>query len=126
GFAITGAHEGDTWLLKVDYDGMEEWSQSYFHNNSNHGNSVEQTSDGGFIIAGVVGGVEALLLKTNSSGEEEWRQYIGGDAADWANSVHQTGDDGFILSGSTRSFNFGGRDAYLVKTDPEGNTISIE
>jgi hypothetical protein len=126
GFVITGmADGGDTWLLKIDYDGMEEWSHTYLENNNNHGNFVEQTSDGGFIIAGVTGG-EGLLIKTNSAGEDEWRQFLGGAGADWFNSVHQTNDGGFILSGSTRSFSFGQRDAYLVKTDPEGNTISIE
>ncbi|MBL7047544.1 MAG: hypothetical protein ISR95_07980 [Candidatus Marinimicrobia bacterium] len=126
GFVITGMTAGDTWLLKIDFDGMEEWSQTYFQNNSDHGNSIEQTSDGGFIIAGVIGGVEGLLIKANSMGEDEWSQIIGGNSADWFNSVQQTTDGGFILSGSTRSFNFGGRDAYLVKTDPEGNTVPIE
>ena len=126
GFVITGMYGSDTWLLKVSPEGLEEWSQIYSNIQNDHGNSVEQTSDGGFIIAGVLSG-DALLLKTNSIGEEEWRQYIGSaSGAEWANSVHQTDDGGFILSGSTRSFNFGERDAYLVKTDPEGNTISIE
>ncbi len=126
GFVITGMYRNDTWLLKVSPEGLEEWSHTYSSINNDHGNSVHRTSDGGYIIAGVSSG-NALLLKTNSIGEEEWRQYIGpATGAEWANSVHQTDDGGFILSGSTRSFSFGERDAYLVKTDPEGNTISIE
>jgi hypothetical protein len=128
GFALTGMlNGGQAWLLKLNSEGLEEWNRTINDGDNSHGNSLQQTSDGGYIVAGSAGsGARSILIKTNSIGDEEWMHAPGGGSQTWLNSVQQTTDGGYIASGSTRSFSFGQRDAYLVKTDPEGNTISIE
>ena len=88
--------------------------------------SVQQTSDGGFILAGFTGSFGAgyfdmYLVKTDASGNEIWSQTFGGSELEQARSVQQTSDGGFILAGITESFGAGNYDMYLVKTDSQGN-----
>jgi hypothetical protein len=87
--------------------------------------SVQQTSDGGFIIAGSTfsygsGGSDAWLIKTDIEGKRLWDKPFGGIENDTAISVQQTSDDGFIIAGSTFSYSLGGSDAWVIKTDAQG------
>jgi hypothetical protein len=83
--------------------------------------SAQQTSDGGYIIAGMSFG-DVYLIKTNASGDTLWTRTYGGANADWGYSVQQTSDGGYIIAGSTNSFRVGRSDVYLIKTDSNGNS----
>lgn len=135
GYTVTGWWdvEGDfkeVYLVKTDEDGNEEWSQTFGDEEMTAiGHSVEQTSDGGFIIGGRIGPgrkiqnnttSDAYLLKTDESGLELWSQTYGGAYFDGAYSVQQTTDGGFIFSGLFTGAN-GLSDVYLVKTNANGN-----
>jgi hypothetical protein len=52
-----------------------------------------------------------------------WTRTYGSTGDDKAYSVQQTMDSGFIMAGYTRSFGAGDRDYYLVKTNPDGDTL---
>lgn len=91
-----------------------------------YGNSVLQSSDGGYIIAGIIdigsGGVHDFsLIKTNQYGDTIWTKRYGGYFWDEAYSVAQTSDGGYILVGSTDGFGAGQHDIYIVKTDSLGS-----
>ena len=95
--------------------------------NYDHGNSVKQTADGGFIIGGQAksfgaGSIDGYLIKTTSNGTLQWEKTYGGTDDDFGYSVLQTNDGGFIISGSTYSFGEGLSDIYLIKTDSIGNS----
>ena len=83
--------------------------------------SIQQTSDGGYIITGTTSLADIILLKVDEIGNEEWNKTYGGQKNDGGLSVQQTFDGGYIISGYTFSFGSGENDVYLIKTDMNGN-----
>ena len=100
------------------------WTRTYGGSDWNWGSSIQQTSDGGFIIAGGTGAgnPDVYLIKTNSSGDTLWTKTFGG-INDEGCSVQQTQDGGFIIAGYTGTYGAGSYDAYLIRTDSSGNTL---
>jgi hypothetical protein len=120
-----GAGGRDVWILKTDYLGDTLWTRTYGGANNDDGFSVQQTSDGGYIISGVTrsfgaGLPDAWLLRTNSWGDTLWTRTYGGTGDDRGYSLDQTYDGGFIITGVTGSFGAGAPDVYLIKTCPDG------
>jgi len=94
-------------------DGMEAMR-------NNIGN-MQQTSDGGYIIAGGTksssasgdisgtsrGDSDAWILKVDALGKKQWEKRYGGSFEDYAVSVKQTAEGGYIVACTTRSQNSG-------------------
>ncbi len=116
----------DIYLVKADASGNKEWEKIIDTSSWEDGLSVQQTTDGGYIIAGDTGSADvngdAYLVKTDASGNIEWEKTIGGSDYDCARSVEQTTDGGYILVGDSTSYGAGGGDVYLVKVSPPTNT----
>ncbi len=120
-----GAGDEDIWLVKTDANGIEEWSRTFGGSNWDECYSVQQTTDGGYILGGYTssygaGSDDFWLVKTDVNGTEEWSRTFGGSSADYCKSVQQTTDSGYILAGTTCSFGVGNGDFWLVKTDAGG------
>jgi len=86
--------------------------------------SAQQTSDGGFIVAGSTesfgaGAGDIWVLKLDSFGKVEWQKTYGGLGGDGAASVRETSDGGLVVAGITTSFGLNG--AWLLKLDGTGN-----
>jgi len=126
-----GISTDDIYLIKTESDGDTLWTQTYSGADGDYGRSIQQTSDGGFIIAGHmnsydlngIGGSDIFLIRTDSDGDTLWSRIYGGSGWDGAYSVQQTSDSGFVVVGFTTSFGAGGKDLYLIKTDTLGDTI---
>jgi hypothetical protein len=121
-----GAGSADVYLVKTNSSGSVQWTQTFGGAESDVGQSVQQTTDGGYIIAGYTtsygaGGLDVYLVKTNSSGSVQWTRTFGGAGYDHGQSVQQTIDGGYIVSGSTRSYGAGQDDVYLIKTNSSGS-----
>jgi len=116
----------DVYILKLDRDGNILWSKTYGGSNDDGARSIIQTSDGGYIVAGVTasfgnGQDDAYILKLDSNGNLLWYKVYGGSYNDTAISIQQTIDGGYILAGYTESFGNGKRDVYILKLDNNGN-----
>ena len=121
-----GAGSYDVYLVKTDSAGNLQWEKTFGGSDYDVGYSVQQTSDGGYIIAGYTysygaGSCDVYLVKTNSAGNLQWQKTFGGADVDWGLSVQQTSDGGYVIAGYTYSYGAGSTDFYLVKTDSAGN-----
>jgi len=123
-----GAGGDDAWLVKTDSSGNIQWKQTYGGTGGDYASSVVKTSDGGYALAGSTdsigaGSQDMWLIKTDSDGNMQWNKTFGGAGYDYASSVIQTSDGGYALVGYTDSFGAGSADAWLVRTDPNGNML---
>lgn len=103
-----------------------EWNKTYGGSSWDVANSVLQTSDGGYVLAGFTqsygaGLGDAWLVRTNSAGRMLWNRTYGGAAYDEAKVLILASDGGYALAGVTRSYGAGITDFWLVKTDLNGN-----
>ncbi len=104
------------------------FQKTYGGADTNYRCSVQQTNDGGYIIAGSTtsfgaGNNDIYLIKTNVYGDTLWTKTYGGIGNDFGSFVQQTLDGGFIVCGRTTSFGAGGYDVYLIKINSNGNLL---
>ena len=125
---IAGAIDADFCLIKTNEEGDSLWSRVFGEDSSDVCKSVQQTSDGGYILVGYTcsygaGNCDYWLLKTNEYGDSLWSRTFGGIEDDVCNSVRQTSDEGYILAGYTKSFGSGEYDFWIIKTDENGDSV---
>jgi uncharacterized delta-60 repeat protein len=123
-----GAGGYDMYVVKLDSNGNVVWTKTIGGSNSDVANSIVQSSDGGYVVAGETlsfgaSGRDIYVVKLDSSGNIVWTKTIGGSWDDFANSVIQSSDGGYVIAGYTQSFGAGGWDIYVVKLDSSGNVI---
>jgi hypothetical protein len=120
-----GAGQEDVYAVRVHANGTLAWAKAYGSIGSDFGKAVQQTADGGFVIAGYTtgfgaGAKDVYVIKIDSSGAVEWSQTFGGSQNDEGMSVQSTADGGYIATGYTESFGSGQQDVYLIKLDSTG------
>ncbi len=121
-----GAGGYDVYIVKADSQGNFLWSRTYGGINDDFGSSLQQTNDGGYIIAGRTlsfgaGSYDLYIVKTDPFGNMRWSKTYGGVGSDWGYSIIQTNDGGYIVTGYT--YSLGPQNVYLVKTDSMGDTL---
>jgi hypothetical protein len=133
----SGSGKEDVWLIKTNSMLHWDWLKTFGGPNRDLGLSVQETEDGGYIIAGLTesfgaGKGDVWLIKTDPKGDKEWDRTFGGSNFDSGASVQQTRDGGYIITGYnttttdnvrsySRLFNSAniGR-VWLIKTDSKG------
>ena len=114
---VSGNHGNlDVWVIKLDTSGNLTWQKCFGGNNQDTGNSVVQTSDGGYIlscntfsnngqVSGNHGTTDAWIVKLTTSGEIVWQKCFGGSNFDSAVSIQNTTDGGYVFIGNSSSNN---------------------
>ena len=105
------------------------WEKTYGGRDYDGAYSIQQTRDGGYIVAGGTqsfgaGREDVYIIKLDENGNKEWEITYGGEGYDAASSIQQTKDGGYIVAGSTNSFGAGAGDFYILKLDENGNLHS--
>ncbi|MCP4633362.1 MAG: T9SS type A sorting domain-containing protein [candidate division Zixibacteria bacterium] len=123
-----GMGGGDVWLLKTDSTGVMIGSKIIGGVELDFGNSICETADSGFVIAGLTASYGAgyddlYVIRTDQNGDTIWTRTYGGTHTDEGKCIRQSSDGGFIIVGSTYSFGAGRHDVYLLKIDSNGDTI---
>ncbi|HSD63166.1 MAG TPA: T9SS type A sorting domain-containing protein [Ignavibacteriaceae bacterium] len=102
------------------------WTKIFATSGDDWGEYVEQTDDGGYIIAGTQnpeGSDNVWLIKTDANGDTLWTKTYGTYHYDYASCVHQTDDGGYIIFGETDSFDPNFFEGWLIKTNSSGDTL---
>ena len=113
----------DICLLKTDANGNKQWDRIFSESNLDGGKSIQQTSDGGYIIAGSAGDNDAGLIRVDAEGRKELDRALGYEEG-WASLVQQTIDNGYIVEGFEFNNTLKSFYAWQVKTDSKGNKQS--
>jgi len=127
-FNPNGTDYSDSYLMKTDSSGDSLWVKTYGGNGYDGISSFQQTTDGGYIVAGTTesygaGDFDVYLIKTDFIGDTLWTRTFGGEEYDDGFSVQQTFDGGYIAGGGVESYGSGDRNAYVIKIDSMGDTL---
>ena len=108
-------------------ENLQSWARTFGAALNDGAYSIQQTSDGGYIVAGfasfLVGptGNDFWILKLSPSGEIEWQRAYAGSKSDIAYSISQTADGGYIVAGSMDFSDIRSSDFWILKLDSTGN-----
>ncbi len=112
---VSGNHGGeDIWIVKLDRYGNLEWQKCFGGSSNERANSIIQTSDGGYAIAGYSnsndsdvsgnhGDYDYWILKLDNGGNLEWQKCYGGSNMEKARSIIQSYDGGYAIAGYANS-----------------------
>jgi len=118
------------YAIKTDSLGDTLWTKAYWTYEFDHGMSVQQTSDGGYIILGATGWpdrdwiIDVWLIRTDSLGDTIWTRFYDIDQGDHVRTIRITSDHGYIIGGTLEN-----QSLYTwflaIKTDSLGDTIWV-
>jgi hypothetical protein len=118
--SVSSSTGGGPWLIKLDNRGVVQWSRVYGGLSEDRFSWVQQTIDGGYVIAGNTGPMSGHLfngwvVKLDSGGNIAWQQaFVGEDV----HFVEQTGDGGYVVAGTVGAAS--DALAWVFKLDPAG------
>lgn len=134
GFVVTGkmdipGNSTDLWIGKTDTQGNITWADTLGGISFDEGYTIQETSDGGYIVAGTTrsmgaGGYDAYIIKTDVGGAIIWNYTYGGSYDDQAFSIEESADgNSYTFCGRTNSYGNGMFDSWIVQIDSNGNEL---
>lgn len=143
GYTVVGHTESvgkgkwDIWLVHTDKDGTQVWDNTYGGGDNEMGNSIVQTSDGGYVVGGytysfAVASLDAWVIKTDNTGKQVWAKVFGGLSTDEAFEVIETSDGNILAAGYTQVYTADengsntsteGYNVFMVKVNMDGGEI---
>ena len=107
----------------------DPWAKVYGESTPDWMSSVQETSDGGSIVAGYTesfgraGASNMWVIKLAANGGINWERTYSGVPYDWASSIKETSDGGYIIAGYTECFGAQEGDAWVIKLDSSGDIV---
>ena len=125
-FGIKGFFIVISITICVHAFGVSIWSRNYGGAGTDIANSIQQTSDSGYVVAGrsdsfTHGDYDFMIYKLDSNGNKIWSKFYGGADLDVAESIQQTSDDGYVVAGYSKSFTHGAGDFMIYKLNANGD-----
>jgi len=131
---------GDYWVIKLNANGIKEWSNYYGGSFTDTAYDAIQTEDNGYIIVGSSdsndvdvannkGSYDFWVIKISNTGDLVWEKSFGGSEIDEARAISNTADGNYLVVGDTRSANIdvsqnrGAADLWMIKINSEGSLI---
>lgn len=100
-----------------------EWEKMIQGTDDQFGSFIQQTVDGGYIIAGtstLKDTTEICIMKQDSKGDIIWQNYYRKEALNYGVAIYQTPDNGFLVFGNTITTKSNKSDIYIIKINFEG------
>ncbi len=131
----------DYWVMKLNSTGAIQWQNTIGGDTTDYFSTLQQTTDGGFILGGYSksnisgdktenswGNSDFWVVKLDATGVIQWQNTIGGNGKDAIESLQQTADGGYILGGYSDSNISGDKtenssglsDYWVIKLDATG------
>lgn len=138
---VSGNHGNeDGWLVKLNSVGSIQWQKCLGGTQRDFANAVQQTSDGGYIVAGYTfsndgdvsgnhGNDDYWVVKLDANANIQWQKCLGGTESDYANDVQQIANGGYLVAGYAYSNNgdvsgnHGGYDSWVMELTSSGNIV---
>lgn len=122
-----GAGNDDVYVVRTNAAGDTLWTAAYGGTTIESGQSVSETADGGFIIAGrtkptTVSKYDIYVIKINATGDLLWSKSFGTAEDDYGYSIIETADSGYIIAGGTE-INLLTPDIFLIRLNSSGDTL---
>src|SRR5882672_3480401 len=126
----------DFWIIRLDRSGNNIWDRSFGGDRNDVLFDLQQTMDGGFILAGVsdspvsgnkssplFGDEDYWIVRLDADGNKLWDRSYGTTNSEFATSVAQTPDGGFVLAGMANIRFLDGDQWWILRLDVSGNQL---
>ena len=138
----------DYWIVKLDASGNKQWDKLLGGHDHELSKSIQQTTDGGYIVAGISHGspgqngdgditgvykgvINLWIVKLDASGNKIWDKLIGGNGVELDPYIRQTTDGGYIVAANSTSSqggdisgaNHGSYDCWVIKLNASGQKV---
>lgn len=115
-----GQGDSDIYVLKLDENGNKEWDRTYGSVTSDGGQSIIETADGDFMLAGFKSGLYVAKID-DAFGDLIWEKTYGSGVG---YDIMELGDTTYVVGGTTTDFGTGGVDMVLLHIDGLGSVLS--
>ena len=131
----------DIWIIKLDSSLNIQWQNTFGGSSTDYFHSIEQTSDGNYIVSAFssspqssdkhedsIGGLDYWVIRLDEVGNIIWENTIGSSGDEYHTDINPTRDGGYIVGGrsdgsisgdKTENTN-GDFDYWILKLDSSG------
>jgi hypothetical protein len=125
-----GSEQTDMSVIKFDTNGNIVWHKIYGFKYYEYGNAVDNTEDGGVMVAGGTttlgkGDHSVYMIALDKSGELIWSHVYGDRGKDTVNAIARMDDGSMVAVGGSDSYSRATK-FYMLKIDKQEKPITVK